>query len=83
MGEREEATTVEPGLETSPWGMLSADDTGVVSQWPEQLRKMPGMIVVVCAAFGLNVLEAKTEIMCLLTKWMSESTTIFSVEAAG
>ena len=41
------------------------------------------MIVVVCAAFGLTVSEAKTEIMCLRAKGMRESTAIFSVEAAG
>ena len=40
-------------------------------------------IVVVCAAFGLTVLEAKTEIMCFYTKGMSEFTVIFSVKASG
>ena len=59
--------------------MLQADDAGVVSQSPEQLRKMMGVIVAVCAAFGLTVSEAKTEIMCLRAKGMPE----FSVEAAG
>ena len=63
--------------------MLYADDTGVVSQSPEQLRKMMGVIVVVCPAFGLTVSEVKTEIMCLRTKGMPESTATFSVEAAG
>ena len=43
--------------------MLYADDAGVVSQSPEQLKKMMGVIVVVCAAFGLTVSEAKTEII--------------------
>ena len=38
--------------------------------------------MVVCAAFGLTVSEAKTEIMCLCAKGMPESTAIFSVEAA-
>ena len=42
-----------------------------------------GVIVVVCAAFGLTVSEAKTEIICLCTKEMPESTATFSVEAAG
>ena len=41
------------------------------------------MIVAVCAAFSLTVSEAKTEIMCLRAKGMSESTVTFSVEAAG
>ena len=39
--------------------------------------------MVVCAAFGLTVLEAKTEMVCLRTKGMSEATTTFSEEAAG
>ena len=41
-----------------------------------------GGMVVVCAAFGLPVSEAKTETMCFRTKGMPESTTIFTVEAA-
>ena len=44
---------------------------------------MMGVIVVVCAAFGLTVSEAKTEIMCLRAKGMPESTATFSVEVAG
>ena len=62
-GERGEATVGESALPTPLWGMLYNDDAGIVSQSPEQLRKMMGMIVVVCAAFGLTVSEAKTEIM--------------------
>ena len=72
-----------PDLATPLWGMLYADDAGVVSQSPEQLRKTMGVIVVICAAFGLTVSEAKTEIMCLRAKGMPESTATFSVEAAG
>ena len=34
------ATSGEPALETSLWGMLYADYAGVVSHFPEQLRKM-------------------------------------------
>ena len=41
-----------------------------------------GVIVVVCAACGLTVSEAKTEVMCSRAKRMPESTAIFSVEAA-
>ena len=48
---------VSPGDAAS--GMLYADDAGVVSQSPEQLRKM--------LAFGLTVSEAKTEIMYVFT----------------
>ena len=36
------------------------------------------MIVVVYAAFGLTVSETKTEVMCLRTKEMPESTATFS-----
>ena len=70
---------------TSLWGILYADDAGVVLQAPEQFRKMMGVIVVVCAAFGLTVSEAKTEIMLLRTNGMPEATAIFSllIKAAG
>ena len=82
-GGRGGATAGGPVLATPLRGMLYADDAGVISQPPEQLRKMMGVIVVVCAAFGLTVSEVKTEIMCLRTKRMPESTVIFSEEAAG
>ena len=82
-GGRGEAIVGESVLATPLWGMLYADDAGVVSQSPEQLTKMTGVIVVVCAAFDLTVSEAKTEIMCLRAKGTPESTTTFSVEAAG
>ena len=42
-----------------------------------------GVIVVVCAAVGLTISEAKVEIMCLRAKGTPESTATFSVEAAG
>ena len=83
VGRRGEATAGEPALAKSFWGMLYADDAGVVSQSPEQLRKMMGTIVVTCAAFDLIESQAKTEIMRLRTRGMPASTTIFSVEAAG
>ena len=70
-------------LATPLWGMLYADDAEVVSRSPEQLRKMMGVIVVVCATFGLTVSEVKTEIMCVRAKGMPESTATFRVEAAG
>ena len=83
VGERGKATAGESVLAMPLWGMLYADDARVVSVSPEQLRKMMRVIIVVCAAFGLNVSEAKTEVMCLRTEGMPESTAIFSVEAAG
>ena len=63
--------------------MLYADDAGAVLQSPEQPRKVMGVMVVVCTPFGLTVSEAKTEIMCLRSKGVLESTATFSVEAAG
>ena len=63
MGGRGEVTTGELVLVTSRSGMYYADDAGVVSPSPEQLRKIMGVIAVVWVAFGLlTVSEAKTEI---------------------
>ena len=64
-GGPEEATAGESVLATPLCGMLYTDDAEVVSQSAEQLRrKVMGMLVVMCAAFGLTVSETKTEIMC-------------------
>ena len=63
--------------------MLCTDDVGVVSQPFEQLRKMMGVIVVVCVAFDLTVSEVKTEITCLRTRVMPEATAIFNVASTG
>ena len=81
--EREKATAGEPVLATTLWGILYADDCGDVSLSSEKLKKMMGVIVVVCTTFGRTGSEAKTEIMCLHTKGVPESTAIFGVEAAG
>ena len=80
---RGEATAGESVLATSLWVMLYADDAGVVSQSPEQLRKIVRVIMVVCAAFSFTVSGSIAEIMCLRAKGMPKSTAIFSVEAAG
>ena len=44
--------------------MLYDDDPKVAWNLPEQLGKMMGVNVVVCAAFGLTVSDVKTEIIC-------------------
>ena len=62
--------------------MIYADNARAVSQSLEQLRKMMWVVVIVCAAFGITVSEAKTEIVFLRAKGVPESA-IFSVEAAG
>ena len=81
-GGREEVTAERSVLATPLWGILYADDAEVVSQFPKQRMKTTGVIVVMCATFGLTVSKAKTEILCLRTKGMPESTATFSVEAA-
>ena len=63
-GWRGEPTAGESVLATLLWGMLYDDDAGVVSRSPEQLRKIMGVIVVVYAAFGLTVSEAKLRRGC-------------------
>ena len=63
------------------WGMLYADDAGIVSRSPESLEKMMSIIVRVAGWFGLMVSEPKTETMCMLPKGMEECP--FTVSAAG
>ena len=47
------------------WGMMYADDAGVVSTSPSRLTRMMGVIVVACQEFELTVSEKKTEAMHL------------------
>ena len=63
------------------WGILYADDAGIVPRSPEGLEKMMTVIVTACAAFGLTVSKAKTEIRCLQTKGGGHVP--FTVTAAG
>ena len=63
------------------WGMLYADDAGIVSRSPESLEKMMSVIVRVAGEFGLMVSKPKTEIMCMLSKGMKECP--FTVSAGG
>ena len=63
-----EATSGEPALAISLWGMLYADDAGLISLSLEQPRKMMGVIVVVCTTFGLTVSKAKPETISLRTR---------------
>ena len=44
---------------TAVWGMLYADDAGVVSRSQEGLTRMMTLIVEVFGAFGLTVSESK------------------------
>ena len=47
------------------WGMLYADDAGVVSTWTRGLTRTMGVIVVTCQEFGLTVSKKKTKVMHL------------------
>ena len=62
------------------WGMLYADDAGIISRSSEGMERMT-VIVTACSAFGLTVSEAKTEIMCLQTKGGGKVS--FTINAAG
>ena len=77
-GGRGEATVGEAVLATPLWGMLYADDAGVVSQSAEQLRNMMGVIVVVRAAFGLTVSEAARLRSCVYARKRCRSPPIYS-----
>ena len=63
------------------WGMLYADDAGIISRSSEGLERMMTVIVTACSSFGLTVSEAKTEIMCLETKGGGKAS--FTINAAG
>ena len=47
------------------WGMLCADDAGVVSRSQKGLTRMMTVIVEVFVAFGLPVSEKKTETLLI------------------
>ena len=63
------------------WGMLYADDAGIVSRSSEGLERMMTAIVTACSPFGLTVSEPKTELMCLETKRGGKVS--FPINAAG
>ena len=50
------------------WGMLYANDAGIVSRSPGGLGRTMTMIGIVCSAFGLTMSVAKTDKMRLQTK---------------
>ena len=64
------------------WGMLYADDAGVVSTSPRRLTRMMGVIVVTCQEFGLTVSEKKTEAIHLWSPPHTASNAL-RIEAAG
>lgn len=54
----------EEGVQTL-WGMMHADDSGIISRSPGILDKMIKVVVAACAEIKLKVSEAKTGVMCL------------------
>ena len=63
------------------WGMLYADDAGIVSQSLEGQERLISVIVTACSSFGLTASEAITEITCLETKVGGKVS--FTINAAG
>ena len=64
------------------WGMLYADDAGMVSTSPRGLTRMMGVRVVACQEFGQTVSEKKTEAMHLWSHSHTMSNAL-RIEAAG
>ena len=64
------------------WGMLYADDAGVVPTSPRGLTRTMGVIVVACQKFGLTVTEKKTKAMHLWSHPHTASNAL-RMEAAG
>ena len=63
------------------WGMLYADDAGIVSRSSEGLERMMTVIVTACSSLELTASEAKTEKMCLQTN--NGGKVPFTINAAG
>ena len=69
-------------VQRAVWGMLYADDAGVVSTSPRELTRMMGVILVACFKFGLTASEKKTEAMHLWSHPHTASNAL-QIEAAG
>ena len=59
--------TLRDRVRRAVWGMLYADDAGIVSRSPAGLAKMMTVIVEVFGAFALTVSEKKTETLLMRT----------------
>ena len=81
----EDGVKVEPlaCVRRSVWGMLYADDAGIVSKSAEGLAKIMTVIVTVFEATGPTVSEKKTETMLLRTPNQAIRTSLVAIEAAG
>ena len=65
------------------WGMLYADDSGIVSKSAEGLAKMITVIVTIFEAAGLTVSEKKTETMLPRALDQEPCTSLLVIEATG
>lgn len=68
---------------TSLWVTLYSRDEAIVSHSLEKPKKTMIVIITVCPAFGLTILEAKTSTMCSRTTGITCAAAIFSVKAAS
>ena len=77
---REEGTLEKVGR--ALWGMLYADDAGVVSTSPRRHTRTMDITVVACQEFGLTVSEKTTEAMHLWSR-PSTASNALRIKAAG
>ena len=63
------------------WGMLYADNAGIVSRSIEGLERTMMVMVTAYLAFALTVSKAKTEIVCLQTR--DGGKVSFAINAVG
>ena len=63
------------------WGVLYADNAGIVSRSQEGVESMVTVILTACSAFGLTVFDVKTELTCLQTKGGGKVS--FAINATG
>ena len=70
-------------LRRAVWGIVYADDAGIVSKSAEGLAKMMTVIATVFEAASLTVSEKKTETMLLPTPDHAPCTSPLVIEAAG
>ena len=70
-------------VQRAVWGVLNADDAGIVSKSAEGLSKMMAVIVTVFEAAGLTGSEKKTEAMLLRTRDQTPTAPSLVIEAAG
>ena len=81
----EDGVKVDPltHVRRAVWGMLFADDAGIMSKSAEGLAKMMTVIVAIFEAAGFTVSENKTETMLQRTPNQAPRTSPLVIQAAG